>query len=360
FFKAYVTSTQLYNWRFTTDELANQRQECNAAARKRLAPVTKANADASQGGVSNAEAEPLLLTAEDELIIVKRYILIMKELFHKFEEPKLPPDVFGFAATYFKRFYLNNSVMDYFPREMMLTALYLACKAADFPLGLQTFTSHIPRNRERYSDFIVNSELFLMEKLQYDLWIHTPYRPLCGLIVDLVAYQNALRERRGQKPVEDAASLVATLKAEGYEIIHTWFQTDLCLTHPPSQFALAVLLELGRTRPELEVEAFVRDEVCGCAPLKSDEPCGDSSRGEENQPSVQSGEPTPQQQWSNLSEKMEHIQAMIAEFEFLEDLSQTGEEEAVLLQCRNPLYDPLSEEYAAAKERANKLMSFIE
>lgn len=79
--------------------------------------------------------------------------------------------------------------MDFYPREMMLTCLYMACKSADFPVGIQTFTSHIPRNQERYSYFILNSELFLLEALGYDLWVFTPYRPLTGLIMDLVAYQ---------------------------------------------------------------------------------------------------------------------------------------------------------------------------
>ncbi|VEL44393.1 unnamed protein product [Protopolystoma xenopodis] len=82
-----------------------------------------------------------------------------------------------------------HSVMDFHPREMMLTCLYLACKAADFPIGIEAFITRVPRNQERYAYFILNSELFLMEALHYDLWIYTPYRALTGLIVDLVAFQ---------------------------------------------------------------------------------------------------------------------------------------------------------------------------
>ncbi|KAH9285433.1 putative cyclin-H [Echinococcus granulosus] len=336
-FKAYVTSTQLYNWRFTPDELANQRQECNAAVRRRLSAQYRAKVEVKGGDVP---AEPTFLTAEEEFIIVKRYIFAMKELFHQFSDSGLPVDVFGFAATYLKRFYLNNSVMDYFPREMMLTALYLACKAADYPLGLQTFAAHIPRNREHYSEIVVHSELFLMEKLQYDIWIHTPYRPLSGLLVDLLAY----RKTQLGEPMKIEAGEVATadmmtsLKKEGYEIIHKWFQTDLCLTHSPSQFALAVLLELGQKHPDLGVEEFVKNSVC----------------------EYDSSDESMEQKWTALNEKMEQIQAMIGEFEFLSDLTYGSALEAVLMQCRNPLYDPLSEEYAAAKEQAEKLMSFLD
>lgn len=79
--------------------------------------------------------------------------------------------------------------MDFYPRDIMLTCLYVACKAADFPIGLQTFISHIPRNQERYSYLVLNSELFLMESLGYDLWVYTPYQALTGFVIDLVAYQ---------------------------------------------------------------------------------------------------------------------------------------------------------------------------
>ena len=100
--KAYVTSTQLYNWRFTPDELANQRHECNAAARTRLTAHFQAKAEAaasaasSNGCASGDVSEiPKFLTAEEEFAIVKRYIFAMKELFLQFEDSRLPAEVSG-------------------------------------------------------------------------------------------------------------------------------------------------------------------------------------------------------------------------------------------------------------------------
>lgn len=85
-----MTSTQLYNWRFTLDELANQRQECNSSTRRRLAAQFRAKAEAKGGDVPS---EPTFLTAEDEFVIVKRYIFAMKELFYQFSDSGLPVDV---------------------------------------------------------------------------------------------------------------------------------------------------------------------------------------------------------------------------------------------------------------------------
>ena len=37
------------------------------------------------------------------------------------------------AVAYFKRFYIKNSVMDYQPKDIMLTVLWLACKVEHYP-----------------------------------------------------------------------------------------------------------------------------------------------------------------------------------------------------------------------------------
>lgn len=251
----------------------------------------------------------------------------------------LKNQVFGFAATYLKRFYLNNSVMDYSPRELMLTALYLAFKAADYPISLNKFVGYIPRNRQRYHDFISRSELFLMDKLQYDLWIHPPYRALVGFLVELITYK---RSKEGFMNDEAATELMASLKKEGYEIINTWFQTDLCFTNPPSQFALAVVMELGRRHPELQTEDFVNEVVLANAT---------SEAGDEE---------SVEQKKERLWERLEGIQSMVAEFDFLVDLSVGMELETVLAKCRNPLYDIDSEEYKEVQRQALERMSFIE
>ncbi|OON18177.1 cyclin ccl1, partial [Opisthorchis viverrini] len=263
-------STQLYNWHFTPSDLTQQRQECNANARKRLKQLPPANR-AEAVLIDDGEDQQLGLDPDEEFSIVKHYIYLMKALFDKFTNPRVPNEVYGFAATYLKRFYLRHSVMDFYPREMMLTCLYVACKAADFPIGLQAFIAHIPRNQERYSSFIINSELFLLESLNYDLWVFTPYRPLMGLIIDLLAYQkhiHALSSNSAFDWCPDEKAMAQELHREGVDLISLWYQTDLCLTVHPSQFALAVLVELGYTRPSLDVESFIRDEICGCHPIQ--------------------------------------------------------------------------------------------
>ncbi|KAF8560724.1 hypothetical protein P879_05235 [Paragonimus westermani] len=355
-------------------DLANQRLDCNIAARKKLnAQFPKDDKTANESGLQDVENLPGL-DPDEELTIVKRYIFLMKALFDKFRDPRLPDEVYGFAVTYLKRFYISHSVMDFYPREMMLTCLYVACKAADFPIGIQTFISHIPRNQERYSDFILNSELFLLESLNYDLWVFTPYRPLIGLIIDLVAYQKRVR----QKEVDSVAiefgtgetELISELQSEGVDLINLWYQTDLCLIVHPSQFALAVLVELGRTRPRLDVEVFVRDEVCGCDPVqrpkKSPMPSGHESDEDDEKPSVNkssdkgSVSPSPEERWSQLSDRLDSIREVVSQFDFVVELERMSTEELKLENFRNPLYNIDSEEYAAAKSHSDSLLANLE
>ncbi|VEL17936.1 unnamed protein product [Protopolystoma xenopodis] len=92
--KAYVTSTQVSSWLFTSEYLATRRQECNLEARKRLllsAHDKKADQDEDVDTGDDPEVHEGL-SPEDELMIVQRYVYLMKALFDKFTSPALPID----------------------------------------------------------------------------------------------------------------------------------------------------------------------------------------------------------------------------------------------------------------------------
>ena len=59
----------------------------------------------------------------------------------------MPHNVKGTALHYFRRFYLNNSVMDYHPKEILVTSVYLASKVEEFNISMQQFVSNIPVRR---------------------------------------------------------------------------------------------------------------------------------------------------------------------------------------------------------------------
>ena len=66
-----------------------------------------------------------------------------------------------------------------------VTAAYLACKVEEFNVSIGQFIDNINGNKERATSVILNSELLLMQELNFHLTIHLPYRPVEGMMVDI-------------------------------------------------------------------------------------------------------------------------------------------------------------------------------
>lgn len=54
--------------------------------------------------------------------MLRRYELHLRDFCKRFQPP-MPRAVVGTAFHYFKRFYINNSVMNYHPKEIMLVVV---------------------------------------------------------------------------------------------------------------------------------------------------------------------------------------------------------------------------------------------
>ena len=67
----------------------------------------------------------------------------------------------------------------------MVTAAYLACKVEEFNVSIEQFIANVQGNKERATDVILNSELLLMQELNFHLSVHNPYRAVEGILVDV-------------------------------------------------------------------------------------------------------------------------------------------------------------------------------
>lgn len=95
--------------------------------------------------MSEEELEQFL-TQEEEWALVYHFSIKMAELCAKFQPP-MPRYVRGTSCHYFKRFYLHNSVMDHHPKDILVTAVYLACKTEEFNVSMQQFVANINGNQ---------------------------------------------------------------------------------------------------------------------------------------------------------------------------------------------------------------------
>lgn len=66
-----------------------------------------------------------------------------------------------------------------------LTCVYLASKVEEFNVSINQFVGNLKGDREKFANIILTFELLLMDKLNYHLLIHNPYRPMEGLFIDL-------------------------------------------------------------------------------------------------------------------------------------------------------------------------------
>jgi cyclin H len=75
--------------------------------------------------------------------------------------------------------------MDYHPKQMLITCLYLACKVEEFNVSIEQFIANVRGDKKKATDIVLSNELLLMHELKYHLSVHNPIRPVEGFFIDL-------------------------------------------------------------------------------------------------------------------------------------------------------------------------------
>jgi cyclin H len=213
---AYRSSSQYRFWSFTPAKLAELRSTSNALAadhmhkalvRRRTtastlstqAPVSSADATPSVsdsdvkngsgggggGGSKKEEAEPESLTVEEEVELLKYYCDNLRAL--GIDEFKYSIHVTATAIQFLKRFYLTHSLMEYAPKKMMPTALFLANKTDNQMHSLDTFLreAHKIRGLESLTrDSVLGPEFLFTQALRFHFDVRHPYRALKGITLE--------------------------------------------------------------------------------------------------------------------------------------------------------------------------------
>lgn len=218
--KMFSTSSQQKYWMFSSlEELDRLRKESNEEFIKRQ---TKRMGERK---VLSKKIE--FLTPAEEKALLTHYQCSLRDFCKNFNPP-MPRSVIGTAFQYYKRFYLYNSVMDYHPKFILVTCIYLACKVDEFNVSMDQFLQNVKGNRENARDGILNHELLLMQQLKFHLTIHNPFRAIEGLFIDI------------------KTRCIPTVELENFrraidERIDKTYLTDACFIFSPSQIALAAI-----------------------------------------------------------------------------------------------------------------------
>ncbi|TYZ60928.1 hypothetical protein PybrP1_004331 [[Pythium] brassicae (nom. inval.)] len=184
------------------------------------------------------EEPPLpLLSSEQELVVRDFYAATLQEscsqLFRTSDKVKCC------ALLLFKRFYLSNSVMEFHPKFLVPTAIYVAGKVEEQYISVDTVAAQLKVDHKH----VIAHEMVLLEGVRFQLIMYHPFRALLGFVDDFRGFAKAAG---AELPVDT----LQKLHANATVVVNELLLTDVPLTHYPAYLALAALAhvveELGR------------------------------------------------------------------------------------------------------------------
>lgn len=128
------------------------------------------------------------LTLEDQLQLCSFYegrlVTLSRAL-------KYSDTVLGTAITFFRRFYLQHSILDYSPTSLIFPCLYLALKAEDQFVPMDQFVTKVKKSLKD-GEAILAMEFTLSCSLGFQYAVRHPYRPLYGFFLNAQVRMHAL------------------------------------------------------------------------------------------------------------------------------------------------------------------------
>ncbi|CAD6963438.1 unnamed protein product [Tilletia controversa] len=252
---AFTQSSQFQNWRFSREQLAVLREGANRGARRRVAEAWASAADGkgkgkereleqaqAQGGEeelnadpsspSNGSAQPPLPfpSVSDELELIKFYLGKVPGLTRALA---LPEFVGAAAMSYMKRFYLRNSCLEWHPKHIMLTCLFLATKTENVPMSLHNFAYKVggkAPTREAVDESarsIREHEFLVSQSLQFEFMLWGAGRALAGLMADVQLLDPPLPVAKYHELTQAAQEPLALSRLTDAEFFYTPAQIAL-------------------------------------------------------------------------------------------------------------------------------------
>ncbi|KAH9387659.1 hypothetical protein TYRP_008851 [Tyrophagus putrescentiae] len=168
------------------------------------------------------------LKVDEEANLVNFYLSILIDFCCKFKPP-MPKNVISTSVHYFKRFYLNNSAMEHHPKHIMVTCVFLATKIEEFNITMDQFVSNIRGDKSKAAEIVLNNEMLLLNRLNYELTISHPYRPVEGFLIDIkTRYTECTNPEHFRKHID--------------QFLDKSFYTDACFLFSPNQLALFAII----------------------------------------------------------------------------------------------------------------------
>ncbi|XP_026413833.1 cyclin-H1-1-like isoform X4 [Papaver somniferum] len=233
----FQTSTHRSKWIFTRHDLLEKYQVSNQRAVRTLHQYGSTRMEVDIDGSLSYPEPQFDITQAEKHSFPKPLSTEEEQLMRVFYEHKIQEvcGAFGFphkiqatAITYFKRFYLQWSVMEYHPKHIMLTCVYTSCKVEENHVSAEELGKGIQQDHQ----VILNNEMIVLQSLGFDLIVYAPYRSIEGFIDDMEDFCRAK---------DDTLQILKDLQERAKLEVDKAMLTDAPLLFSPGQLALAAL-----------------------------------------------------------------------------------------------------------------------
>ncbi len=169
----------------------------------------------------------------------------------------------SYALTFFRRFYLRKTSIDYDPDFLLSACLFLGFKIAQISVNMDIMKGVCPFLKEKHPEknvenilLMLEYEFFLINVLNYEFYVFCPYKAMLGFLNEIrrnqIKQDEILLDENNLKDFE--------LKCES--LIDQTFNTDLIFIFSYSQLALSCIyltaeqynLDLGKLKSLLNIE----------------------------------------------------------------------------------------------------------
>lgn len=254
----FQTSTHRAKWILSPQELIQKYSVSNKRAVEALEQYGSTRLEVDVDG-SLSYPEPLIdikdksvphslpktLSSDEEHLMRTFYEHKIQEVCMAF---RFPHKIQGTAIIYFKRFYLQWSVMEHHPKHIMLTCIYASCKVEENHVSAEELGKGIQQDHQ----VILNNEMIVLQSLGFDLIVYTPYRSIEGFVDDMEDFCRA-----GNDQMQKFQELRKAAKVEADKIM----LTDAPLLYPPGQLALAALRRANESIMAVDFQRYLSDVI---------------------------------------------------------------------------------------------------
>lgn len=141
-----------------------------------------------------------------------------------------------------------NSVMEYHPKLVLLTCLFLAAKSENFFISIASFSKRIPKTTP---ESILSLEFEILQSLKFTLFVHHPFRPLYGFFFDI---QEVLKN-------EVTAKELGKVYDSARNLINEAVISDAVYYYTPPQIALACFRQIDESLTMKYLEKKFKPDV---------------------------------------------------------------------------------------------------